>query len=307
MAGQLITTLGPKQIEHLGLILPHEHVFVDLRTWDTPGYGQADIDDVVRLMKPEIEKAMSLGVTAIVECSTGGVGVRPDIDKAVSQATNMPIVVPTGFYREPWIPDWVHAASEEQLRDRMVADLQDEIGDTGVQAAWVKVSAGDDGITSTEAKVLAAAAKAAQKVNAVIGSHTIRGRVVLDQLDILEKAGYSSERFIWIHTQAEPDFNLHLEMAERGVWLEYDAIGSDSFDDDFFIERIQRILEAGYGHKLLLSHDRGWYDPAQPGGGTPMPYTYISEHFLPKLSKSGIDDETITLLTHVNPFDAFAR
>ena len=24
------------------------------------------------------------------------------------------------------------------------------------------------------------------------------------------------ERFIWIHTQAEPDFELHLEMARRG-------------------------------------------------------------------------------------------
>ena len=38
----LITTLGPKAAHELGVILPHEHVFVDLRTWDKPGYGEAD-------------------------------------------------------------------------------------------------------------------------------------------------------------------------------------------------------------------------------------------------------------------------
>ena len=36
---QLVTTLGPKNAEELGMILPHEHVFVDLRAPDKPGYG----------------------------------------------------------------------------------------------------------------------------------------------------------------------------------------------------------------------------------------------------------------------------
>ena len=39
---QLITTLGPRRADELGMILPHEHVFVDLRTWDAPGYGGSD-------------------------------------------------------------------------------------------------------------------------------------------------------------------------------------------------------------------------------------------------------------------------
>ncbi|MCB8943060.1 MAG: esterase [Ardenticatenaceae bacterium] len=303
----LVTTLGPKHADELGLILPHEHIFVDLRTWDQPGYGEAETADVLRLMQPQIEAAQAVGVTALVECSTGGVGVRADIDRAVSTATQLPVIVPTGFYREPWIPDWVHVAEEAGLQAYMTAELQTQIGDTGVQAGWIKVSAGDDGITASETKVLRAAAKAAATVNAVIGSHTIRGRVVRDQLDIIEAAGYTADRFIWIHTQAEPDFALHLEMARRGAWLEYDAIGSSGFSDDFFIEHIHRVLAAGFGHKLLLSHDRGWYDPAQPGGGVPQPYTYLCEHFLPKLRASGVDEATVQQLTHTNPFNAFAR
>ena len=301
----LLTTLGPKTQADLGMILPHEHIFVDLRTWDQPGYGQADPADVINLMAPEIAKVQALGVTVIVECSTGGVGRRADIDKAVSEATGMPIVVPTGIYREPWVPDWAHQASEEALTDWMLGELEDQIEESGVRAAWIKVSAGDDGITDVEAKILRAAAKAGVKTNAIIGSHTIRGRVVRDQLDIIEAAGYTPERFIWIHTQNELDFSLHREMAKRGAWIEYDAIGRK--DDEFNLSLVQQALDAGLEKQLLLSHDKGWYDPAKPGGGTPNPYTHLSKIFLPKLRAAGINETIITQLTHHNPFNAYAR
>jgi phosphotriesterase-related protein len=229
---RITTTLGLKSSAELGMILPHEHIFVDLRTWDTPGYAQAEVEEVIQLMAPEIRKAQKAGVTAIVECSTVGVGRRADIDRAVSEATNLPLVIPTGIYREPWVPDWAHTASEAKLAEWMLSELQGEIEESGMQAGWIKLSAGDDGLTACETKILRAAATAGRETNAVIGSHTIRGRVVRDQLDIIEAMGYSTERFIWIHTQAEPDFELHLEMARRGAWLEYDAIGNIDGEND---------------------------------------------------------------------------
>ena len=64
---RIITTLGPKNSDKLGMILPHEHIFVDLRTWDTSGYAQAETEEIIQLMAPEIQKA---GMTAIVENST---------------------------------------------------------------------------------------------------------------------------------------------------------------------------------------------------------------------------------------------
>lgn len=303
---ELVTTLGRKAAADLGAILPHEHVFVDLRTWDKPGYGEGNAPDVIALMGPEIDKARRAGVTALVDCAPVGVGRRADILKAVSEAAGFPLVVPTGVYREPWIPPWVHEASEVTLTEWMLNELQGEIESSGVQAGFIKLSAGDDGITATETKVLRAAAKAAAPVNAVIGSHTIRGQVVREQLDIIEAAGYTPRRFIWIHTQAEPDFSLHLEMARRGAWIEYDSIGNPD-EDEKFIGMIQRVLDAGFGDQLLLSHDRGWYDPAQPGGGTPKPFTYLTETFLPKLKAAGVPEETVKKLVQENPFRAFAR
>lgn len=304
---QLITTLGPRTADQLGMILPHEHIFVDLGPIEEENWRTATAEPVIAHMGPEIEKIKAQGITALVECTPVGVGRRVDIVRAVSQATDFPVVVATGIYREPWIPQWALDASEEALRDWMLAELTDEIEGTGVQAAWIKLSAGDDGITPAEAKLLRAAARAGRATGAVIGSHTIRGRVVRDQLDILEAAGYTPERFIWIHTQAEPDFSLHLEMGRRGCWLEYDAIGSEGHPDEWFVEHILRLLDAGLGDRLLLSHDRGWYDPSKPGGGTPRPFTYLVEHFLPKLRAAGVDEATIRRLTQENPFRAFAQ
>jgi phosphotriesterase-related protein len=188
----------------------------------------------------------------------------------------------------------------------MNQELTGEIERSGVKAGFVKLSAGDDGITTTETKVLRAAARAARPCGAVIGSHTIRARVVHEQLDWIEKSGYTPERFIWIHTQAESDFALHLEVARRGAWLEYDSIGSPGQDEQF-VRWILALVDAGLSNQLLLSHDRGWYDPAQPGGGTPQPFTYLTQIFLPKLRAAHLSEEIIHQLTVENPFRAFSR
>ena len=119
---------------------------------------------------------------------------------------------------------------------------------------------------------------------------------------------YLDEDSGYVIVEREPDFDLHLEVGRRGAWLEYDAIGNQDFvADEAYIHNIQKLLAAGLGAQLLLSHDRGWYDPAQPGGGQPLPYTYLSDHFLPKLRRAGIAEEMIRQLTHINPFNAYAR
>lgn len=309
-AGRLITTLGPKGAAELGRILPHEHVFLDLRRWDEPGHAAADTEEVVARVSPAIRRARAAGITAIVEPTTLGVGRRADILRAVSEATGMPLVAPTGVYREPWIPPWVHAAGKAQLRDWMVGELEEEIEGTGVRAGWIKVSAGDDGLTATETKVLRAAARTALATGAAIGSHTVRGRVALEQLDVLEDAGLDPERFVWIHAQREPDVALHREAASRGAWLEYDGIGRGRMaqgSDDRYLYLVHKALDAGLADRLLLSGDMLGFDAALPKGGDMEQYAYLVETFLPRLAASGADEATVNKLIRDNPFAAFAR
>ena len=146
--------------------------------------------------------------------------------------------------------------------------------------------------------------------NAAVGSHTVRGRVALEQLDVLEAAGLSPERFVWIHAQREPDFSLHLTAARRGAWLEYDGIGRRRMPqgpDDAFVELIKNALQSGLADRLLLSGDVLGYDASLPNGGEVEAYTYLCGTFLPKLVAAGVDEATVRRLTVDNPFDAFAR
>ncbi len=218
---RLITTLGDLAQGDLGPMLPHEHVFVDFRTPDQIGYGEADTAEVIALMAPEIERIKAQGLRAMVDCTPVGVGRRVDLLLALSRATDFPIVAPTGIYREPWVPAWALAASEQALCDWMSRELIYGVEQTGVRAAWVKLSAGDDGMSAQERKILRAGARAAAQVNAVIGSHTVRGSVVHDQLNEIEQVGYTASRYIWIHASADPDFALNLAVARRGAWIEY--------------------------------------------------------------------------------------
>ena len=69
---------------------------------------------------------------------------------------------------------------------------------------------------------------------------------------------------------------------------------------------VLRVLDAGFGSQLLLSHDAGWFDPAQPGGGTPRGYTHLVTTLIPALNAAGVDDATVDRLTRDNPFAAYA-
>ncbi|WP_246226231.1 phosphotriesterase family protein [Chelativorans xinjiangense] len=301
----LYTTLGLLGRDKLGMILPHEHVFVDLRTPDKPGYGEADEAEVVAVMAPKIEEIKRRGVTALVECSTTGVGRRADFDLAVSRATSFPIVVPTGSYREPWITPSVREADDEALEAWMFHELSERFEEADYRAGWIKLSAGDDGITWLEERILRAAARAAARTGAVIGSHTMRGRVAMAQLDVIEQEGHSPDRFLWIHTQNETDLGYHDEAVSRGAWIEYDHVSRAP--DEEVKSLILRALEAGYANNLLISHDVGWFDPAKPGGGVPRSYTHLSDVMMPSLKASGVDDGTLKVLSEDNPFRAYSR
>ena len=46
----------------------------------------------------------------------------------------------------------------------------------------------------------------------------------------------------------------------------------------------------------MCIRDRGWYDPAKPGGGEPKPFTHLVAQFLPKLRAAGVDAVSYTHL-----------
>ena len=190
---RLVTTLGDLALPDTGVILPHEHIFLDLRVPSDPQQLAVQVEDVVEVMQPELDKARAAGVAALIDAGSPSMGRRADVIVAVSRAARLPVVVPTGFYLDPSMPEWARAASEAELRDWMVGELVDRIEEADVKAGWIKLAASEGGLTELERKCLRAAARAGAATDTAIGCHSPSGSVAREALDIVERSGYPAE------------------------------------------------------------------------------------------------------------------
>ena len=300
-----VTTQGAIAAEGLGIILPHEHIFTDLRGPTTPGYGQADPADVVRVMKPLLVEARLKGVGVLFECSSIGVGRNAPILARVSEESGLPVVVPTGVYgRDNFAPPEHRSMSEDELTTLFVSEIRDGIEDTGIRAGFIKIATGSGALTALEEKFLRAAGRAASETGAAVASHSPRGSNASRQASILASID-PAVRFIWVHAQNESNRDLHRQLASLGTYIEFDNLGWNPGQDAGLITAIQELLAAGYGDRILLSHDAGWYRPGVLNGGSQKGYTYLVETFIPKLRNAGVDDGTIRMITETNPIRAF--
>ncbi len=305
----LRTITGDIGLEKLGLILPHEHLFTDLDGPDRPGYAMADPEEVAGVILPYLVEAQEAGVTAFVECSTGGVGRNIHVLRYLAEKTPIRIVAPTGVYREAFIPKKMHATPQAVLAQEWIRDLMVGIENTKIKAGFIKMAVSDDGPTELERRTLRAAAAACKETGAAVASHTIRAASARQEMDILEAEGMDLHRFIWVHANAEAGVVEHLEAVKRGAYVEFDAIGAPSADEGLLIAYTIALIEAGYAAQILLSHDAGWYQPGRPGGqpeGGIRGYTALVKDFIPALKQQGVVDETIHQLTVTNPAQAFA-
>jgi phosphotriesterase-related protein len=304
------TVNGDVPVAQLGLFLPHEHLFTDLRGPSTPGYSQGDPEHVARVVRPYLEAIERQGVTALVECSTMGVGRNIAVLRHLASLTPIHIIAPTGVYKQGFIPTELLDLSAEALADLWIRDLTAGIDGTSSRAGFIKVGLVDNGPTELEIRNLKAAAIASKQTGAVIASHTIGSAAARREIAILANAGHDLTRFIWVHAQTG-DTAAHIEAAQGGVWVEFDSIGAGSQDDQAaLLEAVLKLIKDGSEDRLLLSHDAGWYDPSQPDG-EPKPngyrgYTALVDQFIPALKARGISDDTIHMMTVINPAKAFA-
>jgi phosphotriesterase-related protein len=309
MAKQIHTIKGALEIDSLGLILPHEHLFTDLRGPHVPGYAQAEPSAVVKVVEPYLAEAAAMGVTALVECSTVGVGRNLSVLGRLADASSIHIVAPTGVYREAYVPESLRETSEAELVELWTKELTQGIEGTSIRAGFIKIAMSDDGPTPVETRNLKAGAHASQNTGAVIASHTVGGRVAKQEMDVLEAAGLDLHRFIWVHAQTEPDLSILVGAARRGAYVELDSVGAPHQSQPQLIETALGLIEAGLIEHLLLSHDAGWYNPARPDG---LPdegyrgYTALVKDFIPALLQRGVSEEQVHQITVKNPAKAFA-
>jgi len=289
-----MTVLGPIPAAELGVTDAHDHLFLR-----SPALAGQDFDDVDKA----VEEVASSDLETIVEVTPIGLGRNPAGMREVSLRTGVHIVAATGYHRDAHYPPghWVHSATLEQLAERIVADLRQGMDGEAARAGVVKAGASYQRITPSEERRLIAAAVAGKETGAPILVHTEIGTIGHEIVDLLTREGVAPDRIILAHLDRNPDLELHREIADRGVWLEYDTVGRIKYRPD---SQLLDLIAGGRQDRIMLGLDLGQRDYFRAFGGGPG-LGYLMKRFVPRLRKR-IGDDAVRGILVENPSRAFA-
>lgn len=300
------TVTGPISIDSMGLTLIHEHMLVDFIGADSISADRWNRDSVEKKVLPYLLEVKKHGVRTILDCTPSYLAKDPLLLKSLSEKSGIQILTNTGFYGAvggKYLPDFVQTETDEQLAERWIDEFENGIEDTGIKPGFIKISVNEaDILSEIDQKLVRAAAITHLKTGLTIASHTGTWKTAAQEVKILQEMGVEPSEFVWVHAQAEEDFDNYRKAAEMGVWISLDGIG---WAIDPYVDRLLFAKEKGILGNILISHDAGWYDPAKVGGGDFQPFTNIFEKLIPILNEKGFTEKDWNQLLRFNPNNAF--
>lgn len=281
-----------------GYTLMHEHVTIDLS-----GVKKDDdcrLDEKEKTIE-EFRALKELGVHNILEVTNLGMGRNAAYIRDVAQASGMNILMCTGFYKEPFLPDYVYEKTVSELADLMISELESGIEDTGIKASAIgEIGTSRNAMTEMERKVFTASAKAAAGTGVLITTHTTLGALANEQLDLLISEGVDPARVVIGHMDLNSDPDYILSVLDRGANIGFDTVGKLNYQsDEYRIGTLKKIFQRGYGRQVVLSMDITRKSHLKANGGPG--YSYIMTSFIPALYKAGFTCEDVHMMLCSNP------
>ena len=254
----------------------------------------------------EVMEFKSRGGSTIVDVTSIGFKRDPEALLRVSKATGLNIVMGTGYYQKVFHPLDMDSRSVEELTAVIVRDVTTGVRDTGIRSGIIgEIGVQGDPVTANDIKSVRAAARASRLTGAAVSFH--KGGEGTERFQVLgefaEEGGDPSRAIMGHSDFMADDLELVLEVAERGVYIQFDLIGrSEDLGESFAGKDTRAILalvEAGYEDRILLSHDVCWKVHLKHYGG--FGYSFILEHFLPHLLEAGVTPAHVQKFMVENP------
>ena len=303
----IMTVTGPISAGKLGTSLIHEHILVDFigaAEYDPQRWKD---DEVVKKVLPYLEELRKAGCNTIVDCTPNYLGRDVQLLQRLSKQSGLSIITNTGYYGgsdEKFLPPQVFSESATELAGRWIAESENGIDGTSIKPGFMKISVNPGSLSEASRKLIEAAAKTHLRTGLTIASHTGPAVAAFEEMDIIKRNGVSTEAFIWVHAQNEKNFDEYLRAARAGAWVSLDGVGDSNIDQ--YVDNLVRLKKEKSLHRILISHDAGWYEPGKPNGGNFRGYTTIFTKLIPSLKETGFKDKDIDQLLVVNPREAFA-
>ncbi|MCS4436142.1 phosphotriesterase family protein [Aquiflexum gelatinilyticum] len=304
---KILTVSGEISPEEMGLTLIHEHILVDFIGADSTGYHRWDKDSVVQKVLPFLAEIKARGVKTLVECTPSYLGKDPVLLQKLTEATGIQFITNTGYYgavEGKYLPSHAYSESAEELSKRWIAEFQNGIEDTGIKPGFIKISVNSGpSLSEMDEKLVRSAAITHKETGLLIVSHTGTWETANAEIQVLKEEKIDLSHFVWVHAQAEKDFQKYIEAKNEGVWISLDGI---AWDIPGHLERIAFCKENGLLDHVLLSHDAGWYSPGEVNGGDFKGFTALFDELIPMLKEKGFTQSDLDLLLIENPSKAFS-
>lgn len=281
-----------------GYTLMHEHVFIDLS-------GVKKLDDCRLDCKEEtireFKELYKNGVRNITEVTNVGMGRDVEYIKEVSEKSGIDIICATGFYKEPFYPEFVYENDEKKLAAFMKKEITEGIEGTGIKARIIgEIGTSKDVITEAEMKVFKAAILAHLETGIPITTHTSLGTMGHEQIELFKLYGVELDKVVIGHVDLTGNVEYILDMLYKGAYVEFDTIGKENYlPDEKRVEMIKEIEKRELIDRVFLSLDITRKSNMRYNGG--IGYNYIFEYFIPKMKESGIKGSSIEKMLKYNP------
>jgi phosphotriesterase-related protein len=346
----LMTVLGPIEAEAMGPTMSHVHLTLDISCWHMPPQDPAEREladgpitletvgrarrsglawrhnlhqDDVDLAITEARAFQAAGGGTIVNMDLDGIGRSPQALRRIAEATGLHVVASTGWYIAGAHPDFVAAASVEELADRMIGEIAEGIGDSGIRAGNI----GEIGMSGmpdvpcqeAEEKVLRAAARAQAATGVSLTVHPnahlrLYGEPCVDHFDhylrVLEEEGADLGKFYPSHLGLF-DVETADRLLRRGVgFVSFDHFGHEELAESIGpgrgftpdreeVAMVLDLLARGWEDRILIGNEVGWKTCYRSLGG--WGYGHVLENILPWLSACGATEAQLHKIMVENP------
>jgi phosphotriesterase-related protein len=254
----------------------------------------------------------SYGLCTIVDATPNDCGRDPELLREISTGSGVHILCSSGYYYEGEGATSYYrfralvGNADEEIYTMMKTEVTEGIAGSGIKAGVFKVASSKDRITEYESRFFRAAAKVSGETGTPIITHTQEGTMGVEQAELLLENGANSDKIMIGHIEGSTDLRYHLSVLEKGVSIGFDRFGLEGYagspSDPVRVTCIVALVRAGYGEKIMLSHDSilNWI-------GKPLDVTspthseIIFRDIVPAFKKAGLTEGEIDRLLVGNP------
>ncbi len=201
--------------------------------------------------------------------------------------------------------------SADQFAALFIREVREGIAGTGIKAGILKAASDIDGVKPVEAAILRGVARAHLQTHIPIMLHSYSpGQVAREQLAILKEEGVNLGRVKVDHSNDTADVEYLTWIAEQGCYLGMDRYPGRNASPLVRTKTMKALIDAGYAHRLLVSHDWGLVrtltlEKLKPRRPNPHGYLYMKNVVFVQLRDMGVPQKVIDRLCVDNPRNFF--